>query len=79
MKIKEYNGDLLNAVSELYLNGRTSTFSWLDTSGYSLADFELDTEGERILVALVGEHVVGFISIWEPENFVHHLYVSDEH
>lgn len=79
MEIKEYHSDMLTTVSEIYLNGRISTFSWLDTNGYCLTDFVVDTEGERVLVALVGGHVVGFISIWESENFVHHLYVSDEH
>jgi ribosomal protein S18 acetylase RimI-like enzyme len=23
--------------------------------------------------------VLGFLSVWEPEKFIHHLYVSDEY
>ncbi|CAH0539523.1 GNAT family N-acetyltransferase [Vibrio marisflavi] len=79
MEIKDYSEDLLVAVSELYLSARVSTFTWLDTSGYQLSDFSRDTEGERVLVAVAGGEVLGFIAIWEPENFVHHLYVSKTH
>lgn len=79
MEIKDYSNDLLVALSELYLSTRVSTFTWLDTSDYQLSDFCRDTEGERILVAVSGGEVLGFIAIWEPENFVHHLYVSVKH
>ncbi|TFH89054.1 GNAT family N-acetyltransferase [Vibrio ouci] len=79
MEIKDYSDDLLVAISELYLSSRVSTFSWLDTGDYELSDFSRDTEGERVLVAVEGGEVLGFISIWEPENFIHHLYVSNNH
>ncbi|WP_159739931.1 GNAT family N-acetyltransferase [Vibrio atypicus] len=79
MEIKDYSDDFLEAVSELYLSARVSTFTWLDTSGYQLSDFIRDTEGERVLVAAAGGEVLGFISIWEPENFIHHLYISNDH
>ncbi|GEM75025.1 GNAT family N-acetyltransferase [Vibrio sagamiensis] len=79
MEIKEYSDDLLVAVSELYLNTRIFTFTWIDTHDYQLSDFRRDTEGERVLVAVAGGEVLGFISIWEPENFIHHLYISNKH
>lgn len=79
MEIKPYSSDVLAAVSALYLKARVSTFSWLDTRGYTLSDFERDTEGERILVAFMEGQVIGFIAIWEPDHFIHHLYVSPEY
>ncbi|KJG07010.1 GCN5 family acetyltransferase [Photobacterium angustum] len=79
MEIKEYSDDFLEAVSELYLSARVSTFTWLEISDYQLSDFSRDTEGERVLVAVSGGEVLGFISIWEPENFIHHLYISNNH
>ena len=79
MEIKDYSDDFLEAVSELYLSARVSTFTWLDTSGYQLSDFSRDTEGERVLVAVADSEVLGFTSIWEPENFIHHLYISNNH
>lgn len=40
------------------------------------ADFLEAVDGERILVARTGSKIVGFASIWEPDTFLHHLYVS---
>jgi ribosomal protein S18 acetylase RimI-like enzyme len=40
------------------------------------SDFSRDTEGEAILVAVGhNDEPVGFISVWEPDRFIHHLYV----
>ena len=33
-------------------------------------------EGEEIHVAIRDKIIVGFISIWVPERFIHHLYVA---
>ena len=41
------------------------------------AAFERETLGERVLVADVGvPGVVGFVGIYEPSQFIHHLYVD---
>lgn len=43
----------------------------------SRATFENETFGERVLVAETGSaEVVGFVSIYEPSQFIHHLYVD---
>ena len=41
-----------------------------------LAEFREQTEGELLFVAACKRSVVGFISIWEQEWFVHHLFVD---
>jgi len=39
--------------------------------------FERETSGERILVAEDEQRrVIGFVSVYEPGSFVHHLYVD---
>lgn len=45
---------------------------------YSIDEFLAVIEGEEVLVARIAEKVVGFVSIWEPENFLHHLFVAPE-
>ncbi len=40
-----------------------------------VAEFKRVTEGELILVAERGDEIVGFASIWEPDSFLHHLFV----
>ncbi|MEZ8107411.1 GNAT family N-acetyltransferase [Vibrio cortegadensis] len=78
MEIKRFHSKDINALRRLYLDSRTATFTWLDTSNFELLDFDRDTEGEQIWVASEFKEVIGFISIWKPESFIHHLFVSPE-
>lgn len=61
---------------EIYASVRASTFSWVNPKRFKPSDFAPDTFGESLLVA---DHalngVIGFVGIWTPENFIHHLYV----
>ncbi len=63
------------ALQEIYFESRKNTFDWLDSSLFNLNDFDRDTDGECIWVATVKDKPVGFISVWEPENFIHNLFV----
>lgn len=63
---------------ELFLETRRQTFTWLDVDAFKLEDFEHVTRGEWILVAEVGGRVVGFASVWRPEDFVHSLFVHPD-
>lgn len=38
--------------------------------------FLTETDGECVLVAHCQAHIAGFVSIWMPDAFVHHLYVD---
>ena len=64
------------ALRRLYLDARTVAFSWLDTSTFGYDDFDKDTEGESILVLRDHQQVLGFSSVWQPEGFLHHLYLA---
>ncbi|WP_063532927.1 GNAT family N-acetyltransferase [Burkholderia sp. MSMB1589WGS] len=65
------------ALRALYLRARRDTFVWLPADNFALDDFDAHTRGESLLVAQAeGEGIVGFVSVWEPERFVHHLYVA---
>jgi ribosomal protein S18 acetylase RimI-like enzyme len=44
----------------------------------TVEEFQTLTEGEEIQVATDNEEVIGFVSVWSPENFIHHLYVSPD-
>jgi ribosomal protein S18 acetylase RimI-like enzyme len=76
MEIVKFNEANLNKLRELYLKVRKSTFTWLNTENYSLLDFDKHTEGEVVYMAVSDGELLGFISIWEPENFIHNLFVS---
>ncbi len=46
---------------------------------FKLRDFFADTLGEEIHVVLDGNNIVGFISIWKADNFIHHLYIDSKY
>ncbi len=63
-------------LADIFLVARRHAFTWLQPSRFKLNDFRRETEGELILVAEVEGRVAGFASIWEPDAFIHHLYVD---
>ncbi|WP_276381719.1 GNAT family N-acetyltransferase [Flavobacterium sp. H4147] len=79
MKITEAGKNDLAPLRKLFLEERKRTFSWLDTSEFQLEDFDKQTQGEFVLTAFINDIPAGFISIWMPNNFIHHLYVDHKH
>lgn len=76
VRIAELQTNDLPALRDLYLKVRQATFTWFDTSHYQLSAFDTDTAGEYALVAHIGNEVVGFVSAYLPDNFIHHLYID---
>lgn len=66
----------LPALRELFQITRITTFTWLPATSFQPDDFDKETEGEMILVARRQDRIIGFISIWMPDQFIHHLYVD---
>lgn len=80
LQIVEKRKDHIQDLQRIYLESRRKTFYWLeDIEDYNLTDFERDTQGEFILVALFNDKVVGFISLWMSGNFIHHLYIDEKY
>ncbi|WP_053844820.1 GNAT family N-acetyltransferase [Paracidovorax avenae] len=70
----------LPALRELFLRTRRETFVWQATEAFALDDFDAQTRGELLLVAESGAgELSGFVSVWEPTRFVHHLFVATGH
>jgi GNAT superfamily N-acetyltransferase len=66
------------ALRDIYLKVRQAAFHWEDPDQLKLEDFDTSTEGELILAALIDNEIVGFASIWVPDNFIHNLFVRAE-
>lgn len=67
-------------LSEVFLLTRRQAFYWIDPLEFKKSDFNTQTEGEDIYVTETPEGVVvGFISVWEPERFVHHLFIHPDY
>lgn len=69
----------VDALRELFLTVRRNAFFWAEPDSLQLADFDVATQDEPILVAVQNEQIVGFVSWWPPENFVHNLFVAPTH
>lgn len=68
------------ALRELFLHSRRETFVWVPAGAFQPADFDAQTEGERLRVAEdASGRLAGFVSVWEPDHFIHHLHVSRPH
>jgi len=50
--------------------------TWLPSAARENPDFARDTAGETLFVAVGSDDKpLGFLSVWEPDRFIHHLYV----
>ncbi len=64
-------------LEHIFYSNRPEGTEWLSPTRPQ-DDLREQSEGEKILVAETAGKVVGFVAVWEPENFVHHLYVDRE-
>ena len=65
-------------LAEIFLIARRHAFTWIPPERFRLRDFERETEGETLLLAERDKQIVGFAAVWEPDAFLHHLYVDPE-
>jgi GNAT superfamily N-acetyltransferase len=65
--------------ARLIINEARATTAGLPSQALSIKEFEFQIEGELILGAkrfLESTELMGFISVWKPERFIHHLYIA---
>jgi ribosomal protein S18 acetylase RimI-like enzyme len=67
------------ALRALFLAARREAFFWAEPASLLPGDFDAATQDEPILVAFLNDQIVGFVSWWPPENFVHNLFVDPAH
>lgn len=77
--IREAKETDISALQAIYTAAQSENFHWLSSEEISQLDIKTDTEGEKIWVAVIENDIVGFISVWEQENFIHHLFVHPSH
>ncbi|HVY08419.1 MAG TPA: GNAT family N-acetyltransferase [Burkholderiales bacterium] len=66
------------ALETIYQTCRAEA-TWLPTAAKQNSDFARDTAGEKLLVAVGSDEMpLGFLSVWEPDRFIHHLYVRSD-
>ena len=73
--VREFMEADREVLRDLFVASRDASFPWAPPGAHKLEDFDMCTEGERILVALASSNPVGFASIWEADSFLHNLFV----
>lgn len=64
-------------LSALFLESRRRAFHWKDPATFQTDDFTQQTAGEVVSVAVADDvKAVGFVSVFESDRFIHHLYVD---
>ncbi|WP_215780664.1 GNAT family N-acetyltransferase [Paludibacterium sp. B53371] len=68
------------ALEQLFLHTRLATFYWQTPAQLKADNLRQQSEGEAIWLArdATGQ-LCGFISVWQPDHFIHHLYVAPGH
>lgn len=79
IEVREAAARDIPALRALFLRARRATFSWRPGEAFQLADFDAQTQGELLLVADAGDRPAGFIAVWQPDDFIHHLYVDAQY
>ncbi|WP_305906462.1 GNAT family N-acetyltransferase [Methylomarinum sp. Ch1-1] len=70
MPVEEEKTRLLEIFNSARLSAGCFTEDPLD-----LAEFSRRINGEVVHVAEIGGQIAGFVSVWEAQAFIHHLYV----
>jgi len=78
INIRAANEQDYPALRAIFLESRRQSFHWANREEMALADFDKQTVDEYIIVAEENNELIGFASLYLPENFIHHLFVHPD-
>jgi GNAT superfamily N-acetyltransferase len=62
----------------IYLESRRNSFHWAEIEEMTLEDFDRDTVEEYIILAEEDSQILGFASLYLPDNFIHNLFIHPD-
>ena len=74
MIIRKYNDTELETIFTVYQQAYSAEY-FKEAPAADFQIFEGIVQDEEIYIALIGDQIIAFISIYPPQSFVHHLYV----
>ncbi|MFB0840590.1 GNAT family N-acetyltransferase [Paenibacillus oleatilyticus] len=78
MRIRVANESDYAKLRIIYLESRRKNFHWADIEKMTLEDFDNHTVDEYIILAEEDNHILGFASLYLPDNFIHNLFVHPD-
>lgn len=84
MEIKKYlfhdlTQSELQSLCLLYNQIRKETETWIDKSLVTLEEFEEMIEVETIYIAYDKQRMIGFLTFYVPDNFIHLFFIDANH
>lgn len=76
LEIRPATPDDRPAMRSIYLHARRHAFAWMPAEAYQPGDLDAAIEGEQVLVATHGQRLLGFVSWWEADHFIHCLFID---
>jgi ribosomal protein S18 acetylase RimI-like enzyme len=77
--IRKPNIEDMDALEELFQRTRRHTFVLRPAEEFKIGDYAKSTQEDEVWVAEETGIIVGFVSIYVPDNFIHNLFVHPEH
>jgi GNAT superfamily N-acetyltransferase len=74
--VRRVRPDELGEAAALYERVATSTLHWMPAGTHTAAGFLSQAGDETVFVAMARGRVVGLAALYEPESFLHSLYVD---
>lgn len=68
----------LAELEQLFLVARRATFVLRSPEEFKIGDYKESVEGEEVWVAECQQQIVGFISWWRPDKFIHNLFIDPD-
>ncbi|MCR8642027.1 GNAT family N-acetyltransferase [Paenibacillus sp. N1-5-1-14] len=78
MNIREANELDYPELRKIYLESRRKSFHWANVNEMTFEDFDRDTIEEYIILVEDNSHILGFASLYLPDNFIHNLFVHPD-
>ena len=76
ISIQNAQNEEYDELRKIFFNTRQENFNWVEYDSIKLEDFDSSIEGELIFTAKINNDIVGFVSIWEEDKFIHNLFIS---
>ncbi len=77
--IRKVRDEDTGSLEILFQVTRQQTFKLTNPQSFKIGDYKKSVEGEEVWVAEIDGNIVGFISLWMRDNFIHNLFVHHDH
>ncbi len=79
LNIRKPNIEDIEALEQLFQLIRCHTFILRPAEEFKIGDYVKSTHEDEVWIADENGVIIGFVSIYSPDNFIHNLFVHPEH